>query len=411
MKVTIIGSGPAGLYAALVAQRNGAKVTLVEKSERLGGTCVLYGCIPSKAMLAPLGLAYSLNRLGREVKFTFQELRSLSMSTVDRVSKAVSLTLESAGIDVVHGNAELRSSKVHVGGEQIPSDAVIVATGTRKPDIKYTVASDDLPYYETDFNKVVLIGGGVGGVEYGWLLRMAGKEVTIVEKDSLLLPGHDQDLRTSVTSYFRRMGVNLMLNSIAKLENGSVTVNGEKLDADLVVMTFGRKFETFGFDELTSEGKIEVDEFMRTKVNGIYAAGDVTGSYTAHEAIHKGFVAGINATGGRKKYEGNAIPKVIYTEPQIAYVGRTEGICRKTNMTEIVRAVAEKRTEGFVKICRDEQGRITGGVAFSERGEEIITFVSTLMRIGVKVSDAIDVVLPHPSYLEAVWETLLRLQP
>lgn len=162
---------------------------------------------------------------------------------------------------------------------------------------------------------------------------------------------------------------------------------------------------------MTSEGKIEVDEFMRTKVNGIYAAGDVTGSYTAHEAIHKGFVAGINATGGRKKYEGNAIPKVIYTEPQIAYVGRTEGICRKTNMTEIVRAVAEKRTEGFVKICRDEQGRITGGVAFSERGEEIITFVSTLMRIGVKVSDAIDVVLPHPSYLEAVWETLLRLQP
>ncbi|BCS91702.1 NAD(P)/FAD-dependent oxidoreductase [Metallosphaera javensis (ex Sakai et al. 2022)] len=410
MKLTVVGSGPAGLYSALTASEQGAKVTLVDRSERLGGTCVLFGCIPSKAMMSPLFLSYAARKYGKSVEFSYSELEDLARSVVQRVSKGVEYMLESAGVEVVRGEAELHSGKVQVGGQSLESDAVVVATGTEKPNIPGTIASDDLHFLDRGFNSVLLIGGGVGGVEYGWLLHLAGKKVTIVEREDQLLPGHDRDLRVSVTSHFKRLGIDVRTNSTAEISE-RVKINGQPGDFDLVVFTFGRKPAVKGFEDLVGNKWISVNEYMETKVNRVYAAGDVTGTFTAHEAIHKGIVAGLNATGLRRRYRGDAVPKVLYTHPEIAYVGATEGKCVKLSMTEVVRAVAEKSTEGFIKVCVNEDGTLRGGVAFSERAEDIISMLALLMQLHVNVQDARELMVPHPSYLEGLWEALRRLKP
>ena len=406
--ITVVGSGPAGFYAAITASALGEKVTLVEEKDKLGGTCVLFGCIPSKAMLHPLVLSYTISRVGKTINFTYEELTKLAKDAVNRVSKGEEYTLESHEVKVIHGKAKLKGREIEVGGQALNSDKVIVATGTLKPT--GALASDDLPYLSRDFNKVIVVGGGVGGVEYGWLLRMVGKEVHVVEKEDLLLPKHDIDLRKSVTNHFLKLGFKLHMGVEAKIEGNTViTSKGERIEGDLVLLSFGRTPNLEGFEELKGERWLKVNEFLETPLQGVYGAGDVTGSFTAHEAIHKGVTASLNAVGNKRPYNGSAVPKVIYTIPQIAYVGRTEGDCRKIDMVSLPRAIAEKETEGFVKICQ-ENGRVIGGVAFSDRAEEIITLLAMAIRYNIDVRSLFDFPFPHPSYLESIWEVVREFE-
>ncbi|BFH72371.1 NAD(P)/FAD-dependent oxidoreductase [Sulfurisphaera javensis] len=409
--IVVIGSGPAGLYGALTASLLGEKVKLIEENEKLGGTCVLYGCIPSKAMLHPLALKYSLERIGKKVDFTYEELTKLAQDAINRLSKGVEYMLESAGVEVIHGKGILKGKEVEVSGQVLYPDKVLVATGTLKPEIKGTIASDDLPYLTKDFNVVTVIGGGVGGVEYGWLLHKVGKEVHIVEKDNLLLPKHDMDLRNSVTNHFKRIGVKLHLRTEAKIEEGKVKLSdGSEIKSDIILMSFGRKPNLNGIESLPHDYWIKVNEYMETPLKDIYAAGDVTGSFTAHEAIHKGYIAGLNMKGVKKAYDGTAVPKVIYTMPQVAYVGNTDrGRCVKVELSSLGRAITEKRTEGFVKIC-EENGKVIGGVAFSERAEEIISLIALGIKLKATVDELLDFHYPHPSYLEIIWEILRRFK-
>ncbi|AWR94733.1 FAD-dependent oxidoreductase [Acidianus brierleyi] len=407
MNITVVGSGPAGLYAAISAART-AKVKLVEKQDRLGGTCVLYGCIPSKAMLHPSILAYELSRLGRKIDFSFDEAQKFAKEAIDRLSKGAEYMLESQGVEVIHGTATYRSGKINVGNESIESDGIVIATGTEKPKVNFTIASDDIPYLNKDFNSVAVIGGGVGGVEYSWLIKMLGKDVHIFEKQNEILPYLDSDLRREVTKYFKKIGIKLHLGHDVTISENKVRFADEEFSADLILFTFGRKPLLDGFEEIPHEKWIRVDERMYTGVGNIYAAGDITGSFTAHEAINKGVVAGLNVIGNKKVYSPIGVPKVLYIEPQIAYVGNTNGKCVKINMAEVARAIAEKETEGFVKICF-ENNKIVGAVAFSERAEEIISLISVLMRSTLE--EAREFIAPHPSYLEAVWEALRRFEP
>lgn len=409
--IVVIGSGPAGIYGALTASLLGDRVKLIEEKEKLGGTCVLYGCIPSKAMLHPLALKYSLERIGKKVDFDYLDLIKLAQDAINRVSKGVEYILESAGVEVIHGKGVLKGKEVEVSGQTINPDKVLIATGTLKPTVMGTITSDDLPYLNKGFQKVVVIGGGVGGVEYGWLLHKVGKEVHIVEKEKLLLPKHDMDLRNSVTSHFKRIGIKLHLNTEAKIEEGKVKVShGEEIDTDLILMSFGRKPNLEGVESVPHTYWINVNEYMETQIKDIYAAGDVTGSFTAHEAIHKGYIAGLNMRGVRKAYSSDAVPKIIYTSPQIAYVGNTEdGKCVKIEMATIARAVAEKETEGFLKVCED-RGRIIGAVAFSERAEEIISMIALGIKLRASLEELIDFQFPHPSYLEIIWEVIRKLK-
>ena len=409
--IVVVGAGPAGIYGALTASLLGEKVKLIEEKEKLGGTCVLYGCIPGEAMIHPLTVKYSLERLGKNVDFTYEELTKIAQEAINRISKGVEYILESAGVEIIHGKAVLKGKEIEVSGQTYKPDKILVATGTLKPEIKGAIASDELPYLDEDFKKVVIVGGGVGGIDYAWMLHKVGKEVHLVEREPLLLPKHDQDLRNAVTNYFKRIGVNLHLGAEAKIEEGKVKLsNGEEIQADYIIVSFGRKPNLIGFESIPHKYFIDVNEYMETQIKDIYAAGDVTGSFTASEAIHKGYIAGLNMKGIRKSYDGKIVPKVIYTMPQIAYVGTTsQGKCVKIDMASLPRAITDKETEGFVKICEDN-GKIVGAVAFSERAEEIISLIALGMKLNASIDELLDFHYPHPSYLEAIWEALRQIK-
>ncbi len=402
MKFVVIGSGPAGFYASLVLSTKG-EVLLVEKEERLGGTCVNTGCIPGKAMMRPLALSYLLSKYNRKAEFGLDELQVLAKEASNRLSKGVEYVLEGAGVKVVHGVAKLKSGKVEVDGQTIDADGVVVATGLKRPN---ATASDDLIELK-GFRKVALIGGGVGGVEYAWLLKNAGKEVHVYERGPYLLPNVDEDLRVAVTNHFRKLGIKLHLNSEARVEGNAVITEEGREEFDVVVWTFDRKPNVDGIDlPLDDRGFIKVDERMYTGINNVYAAGDVTGSFTAHEAMRKGIVAGLNLIGIKTVYSGVNVPEVIYTEPQIAKFGLLKGECVKVEMASVARAITDKATEGFVKLCFNE-GRLVGGVAFSHDAEEIITLASAMA--GKTIEEIVNSQIPHPSYLEAIWEGAFRL--
>ena len=402
VKFVVIGSGPAGLYASLVLATRG-EVTLVEKAERLGGTCVNFGCVPGKAMIRPLALSYWLSRFNRKVDFDLEELQRLAKEASSRVSKGEEYLLEDAGVKVVHGVAKVKSGTVEVNGQTLAADGVVVATGLKRPE---AVSSDDLPELK-GLKKVALIGGGVGGVEYGWLLKVAGKEVHIYESGPYLLPRTDRDLSVAVTNHFRKLGVKLHLNVQARVEGNSVITNEGREEFDAVIWTFGRRPNVDGIElPLDDRGFIKVDERMYTGVGNVYAAGDVTGSFTAHEAMRKGVVAGLNLIGIRTTYSGLNVPEVIYTEPQIARFGKTEGECVRVDMASLTRGVADKATEGFVKLCFEE-GKLVGALAFSHRAEEIVTLASAMA--GKTIEEIVSSQMPHPSYVEAVWEGAFRL--
>jgi dihydrolipoamide dehydrogenase len=398
MRFAVIGSGPAGLYAALtLAQR--AKVTLIEQNEKLGGTCVLYGCIPGKAMLKAASLSAQAERLGKRLEFTFNEAQALARRASELISKGEEYLLSDAGVEVVHGRATLTGGTLRVNNETLRVDGVIVATGTKRPE---GTATDDLPYLN-DFHRIAVIGGGIGGVEYAWLLRKLGKEVHVYEAEDLLLPKHDPDLRRAVTSHFQKLGVRLHLKARARVEGNKVITEEGTQEFDVVLFSFGRKPNLEGIEVPTDErGFVRVDQFMFTGISNVYAAGDVTGSFTAHEAMRKGIVAALNLLGQRTAYDGTSVPKVIYTHPQIAYFGDvSNGDCVKVQVASLPRAVAEKESEGFVKVCFKE-GRLAGTVAFSPEAEGVVTLAS-LMR-GKRAEEILLEQIPHPSYLEAIWE-------
>lgn len=408
MKISVVGSGPAGIYSSLELAKRGHKVILIEKEDRLGGTCVLYGCIPSKAMLNPIHLLAGMEKIGKkDIKINMEELRKLGQESSFRISKGIEYMLEDSGVEVIHGTASLRSGMLNVNNESIQTDYIVLATGTYRERIKGIIYSEDLPYLNKDFNSVILIGGDVGGIEFGWMLRKLGKEVILIDKQSTLLPYLDKDISNAITTYFEKIGIKLYLNRTVKemKENEVILDNGERLTADVVYMTFGRKPSISGFEEVKHDPFIIVDEYLRTSVSNIFAAGDVIGTHTAHEAMYAGKIAAMNILGYKKKFNKNGIPKVIYIHPTIAYVGKMEGNCIRYNLASLPRAVTEKETDGFLKICVKDD-KIVGAQAFMKDAEEVISLISLLIRLNIKISDIKDFVAPHPSYIEAVTELL-----
>jgi len=300
---------------------------------------------------------------------------------------------------------------VKVGSQSIQTDKVIIATGTRRERQEWLNYTEDLPTLTSTFEKIVILGGDVGGVELAWLMRNLGKEVYLIEKQDSLLYYLDKDLREAVTNYFRKIGVKLFLNTeVSKIsKNLVVTQKGDEISGDVIFLTYGRKTNIEGFEKLSKDGKyIAVDEYLRTSVRNVYAAGDIIGTHTAHEAIYAGVIAGINASGGNEVFNAEGIPKVVYTHPQIAYVGKSEGKCVKVQVASLTRSLVDKDTEGFFKLCTQGE-EIKGAFAFMPYAEEAVTLVSLLMRAKVKLRQAIHMIPPHPSYMEAVYEALLRI--
>ncbi|BBD71705.1 pyridine nucleotide-disulfide oxidoreductase [Sulfodiicoccus acidiphilus] len=404
MKSVVLGSGPAGVYAAVMLSRN-SKVTLVDEKEKLGGTCVLYGCIPSKAMFHPFQLASGLRKFGLSRSISIEELQEVGREAADKVSKGVEYLLESYGVEIVRGKGKLSQNGMEVGTQTFPFDKAVIASGTSKPEVEGTVASDELPYINISGGKAVVIGGGAGGVEFAWFLSQCGMEVHIIESSDSLLQGGDPDISKAIKSNFLRRGIKLHLGvrALGSTKGKVILSDGTSIESDLTLFTFGRRPNSGGLG-LELKGKyIKVNELMSTSREGVYAAGDVTGTFTAHEAIHQGIVAGLNATGVTTIYEGEVVPKVIYTKPEIATVGKMEGESVKVSYNSLSRALADGEVEGFLKVFHTK-GRIVGATAYGERAEDLISIAGLAIKARMKVEDLFNYHFPHPSYMELLWE-------
>ncbi|MCY0860283.1 MAG: NAD(P)/FAD-dependent oxidoreductase [Sulfolobaceae archaeon] len=410
MKITVIGGGTAGFYSALISAFLGNKVTLIEKEDKLGGVCVNYGCIPSKAMYHLLHSITVLQSYRKIVNTSLEELQQFAKEASNKVSKGMEYTLEDNGVEIIHAKGSYRSGKILANNESINTDKVIIATGTSSN--KPTPGYEDLPFLTSDFNSAIVIGATFGGIELAWLLKSMKKEVTVVEKMDKILPSPDIDdeIRNAVYNYLRRLGIKLVLSAQAqKIEKDKVVlVNGETLKADIVFSAFGRYPAIEGFEELPHSKGLIVNEYLETPISNIFGAGDIIGTHTATEAVYGGTIASLNAFGLRKRFNTQAMPYVIYTKPEIAYAGRIEGNCVKTNVASLSRGAADKEFEGFLKLC-EKDGYLVGAQAFMEDAEDVIANISVLIRLKVKLDDILDIVYPHPSYLESILEAVRSL--
>lgn len=359
-ELTIIGGGPAGYHAALHAARRGAKVTLIEK-EKVGGTCLHKGCIPTKALLHGAAAFKGLKKLedyGISVenpRIDFLKLQRKKENVVNLVFSGLKSLVQSFPVEMVTGAARLTKNKtVIVKGreedKEIQAKNILISTGSVPANLPFLTAagknilnSDHALLLDEIPESLLIVGGGVVGVEFACFFSMLGAEVTVLEQFGTLLPEEDEDMGQQIAKVFRRNGMNIYTGtSLAEVSTKDgrlcARVKGEQkkdITADKVLLAVGRKpnVDGLGLEDAgvkVLSGKIVVDETMQTTVSGIYAAGDcVGGIQLAHCAMQEGIVAAQNALGEKTTMDYSSVPRCIYSEPEVACVGLTEKEARK----------------------------------------------------------------------------------
>lgn len=453
--VTIIGSGPGGYVAAIRAAQLGKKTAIIERYNSLGGTCLNVGCIPSKALLDS-----SEHYHNAKDKFEMHgiELKSLKVNMPQMISrknkvvaetvKGVEFLMKKNKIDVYHGHGSfvdkntVSIAKEDGSKEEITSDKIIIATGS-KPimpaafnyDKERVITSTEALNIEEVPKNMVLVGGGVIGLELGSVFARLGTNVEVVEFMDRIIPTMDKDCSKELMRALKKTGVKFHLKhkvSDVKINKKSVTVTVEKRDseesftinADYCLVAIGRYAYTdkLGLENVgiqtDDRGRIEVDDHLKTNVDNIYAIGDVIrGAMLAHKAEEEGtFVAEVIA-GEKPHIDYNLIPGVVYTWPEVASVGQTEeqlkeaGIPYKSGkfpFKALGRARASTDTEGMVKIlAHKETDEVLGVHMVGPRTADMIAEAVTAMEFRASAEDIARMSHAHPTYTEATKEAAL----
>ncbi len=443
--IAIIGGGPAGYVAAIRAAQLGAKVVLIEEKE-IGGTCLNRGCIPTKALLKTSDTAYNINKakeLG--VNLTFNSVNwETTINRKDRVVKSLRTGLESLisknQIRYIKGKAFIQSPNLvrashEEEGAIINCEKIIITSGSQPyvPDIlgidlEGVITSDEALELKEIPKNLVIIGGGVIGLEFATMFNSVGSKVTVVERLDKLLPNEDDDLGEELLKLMKRQGIKFKrgakVNQIVKAENLQVSIDEEGtvsvIETDLVLVAVGRRAKCLSSDIEAlgikiNNNAIVVNENMETNIKGIYAAGDVIGGkLLAHLSFAEGRVAAENALGIANKINYDAVPSCIYTIPEVATVGVNEieairkGIEIKSGRFDFRnngRALCLNQREGYVKVIVDKKtGVILGGQIIGENASEIISELTLAVAMKVKADFITQMIHPHPSLSEAIME-------
>ena len=455
--VVVIGTGPGGYVCAIKAAQLGLKTAVVEKRDTHGGTCVNVGCIPSKALLHAsekfAEVEHGLQALGVEVgkpKLNLKAMLALKTNVVDQNTKGLDFLMKKNKIDVLRGTGTiLGAGKVSVAGadgktQQVETKNIVIATGSDVAGIpgvkvefdeKVIVSSTGALEFTKVPGHLVVVGGGVIGLELGSVWARLGAKVTVVEYLDTILGGMDGEVAKQFQRMLGKQGITFKLGAkvtgVARAKKGATVtfepVKGgaaETIDADAVLVATGRKPYTDGLGlkeagvELDERGRVRTDGHLRTNVPGIYAIGDcIAGPMLAHKAEDEGVAVAEIIAGQAGHVNYDVIPSVVYTSPEVASVGKTEEELKKAGVDYKAgkfpfsangRARAMNATEGFVKILADKAtDRVLGGHIVGFGAGEMIHEIAVLMEFSGSAEDLARTCHAHPTMSEAVKEAAL----
>ena len=451
--IIIIGAGPGGYVCAIRCAQLGMKVAIIDKRKSLGGTCLNVGCIPSKALLDSSEHFHNAQKNfaahGIKIpapKVDLPQMIRRKQEVVDQTTGGIDFLMKKNNITVHHGTGSfVDATTIQVKGdktEKITAKHIVIATGSEPvtpPAFGYdgnrVITSTEALEITKLPKSMVMIGGGVIGLELGSVYARLGTKVTVIEYQDRLIPGMDKDLGKELMRSMKKLGVEFKLKHMVTKVDGlksKAKVEYKKRDTDDVVsieadyclIAIGRKAYTgeLGLDKIgvktDDRGRVEVDGHLATNVPNVYAIGDVIkGAMLAHKAEEEGVVLAEMLTGQKPHIDYNLIPGVVYTWPEVSGVGKTEeelkeaGIAYKVGkfpMRALGRSRASMDIEGMIKILADkETDELLGVHMIGARAADLIMEAVALMEFRASAEDMSRICHPHPTYSEAVKEAAL----
>ncbi|QYN51282.1 MULTISPECIES: dihydrolipoyl dehydrogenase [Apibacter] len=453
--IVIIGSGPGGYVSAIRCAQLGFKTALVEKYSHLGGTCLHVGCIPSKSLLDASELydkaLHQFKDFGIEITkptIDFSRMIQRKNEVVEQIGKGIDYLMDKNKITVFHGMGTFKSpNQLEVKDEKgniknLEARYFIIATGSKPANLPFAPADKERLITSTEAlnlkeipKHLLVIGGGVIGLELGSVYKRLGAEVTVIEFLDRLIPTMDGGLSKELLKVLKKQGMKFSLSTqVTKIERKgdkifiqAVEKNGKEImfEGDYCLVAVGRKpyTENLGWEkagiELDDQGRIKVNEHLQTNIPNIYAIGDVVrGPMLAHKAEEEGVLVAEQLAGQKPHIDYNLIPAVVYTWPEVAGVGKTEeqlleeGRSYKIGQFPIRalgRARASGDTDGFVKILADEAtDEVLGIHMIAARAADLIADAVTLLEYRASAEDIARMSHAHPTYAEAIKEAALE---
>lgn len=452
--VTVIGSGPGGYVAAIRCAQLGFKTALIEKYSTLGGTCLNVGCIPSKALLDSSEHYYNavnhFTEHGIDInkpKVNFKQMIDRKAAVVKQTCDGIDYLMKKNKIDVHHGFGSfvdkntIKISPDKGDATQITTDKVIIATGSKpsslpfaKIDKKRIITSTEALELKEIPKHLIVIGGGVIGMELGSVYARIGSQVTVVEYMDKIIPTMDSTMAKELTKVAKKQGIDCKVShKVTAIENKGKEVvvkaedkKGEQVEikGDYCLVAIGRRPYTDGLNleaaglSIDERGRIAVDDHLKTKVDNIYAIGDVVrGAMLAHKAEEEGTMVAEQLAGQKPHINYKLIPGVVYTWPEVASVGHTEEELKESGVAYKVgsfpfkalgRARASMDVDGLVKVLADKNtDEILGMHIIGARAADMIAAGVTAMEYRAAAEDVSRMSHAHPTYMEAVKEACL----
>lgn len=453
-KVTIIGSGPGGYVSAIKLAQLGAEVVLVEK-DNVGGTCLNRGCIPTKALVRSAEVYKGIREakkygcFAKDYGVDMDNVISRKDEIVSQLTGGIKHLLEANNVKIVTGVGEILDRNTVFVKDQlkettIHTEDIVIATGSTVSELPIPgIELDNVLKSEEALNmrelpkEIVIIGGGVIGMEFAFIYNSLGSKVSLIEYMPNILPTLDEDIQDTIRGIAEERGINIYTDSkvdrILDDENGKCIVgftNGEKkfISTEKVLVSVGRQpyIEGLKLDKVgikLSEDKmgIEIDDKMRTNIPNIYAIGDTTGKLQlAHVASAQGIVAAENIMNKESFIDYRNVPSAIFTDPEIATIGIDEKTADKENIDIEIgkfpfvsngKALTYGSTEGFVKIIIEKESKkVIGGAIIGPNATDLINELSIAISNGLTTDYIIDTIHPHPTTSESVFEAVLAAE-
>lgn len=424
--IAVIGGGVGGYYAAIRAAQLGKSVALVEK-EKLGGHCLNYACIPSKALIKAADMFFEMQHAEKfgihvdKVSINAKEMYDWRMSVSKKLEDGVAFLCKSNGVEVIKGTATFLSSKSLqlTNGTSLEFKKAIIATGSEPTPLKgFEFGGNVIGYKQALMldripRSMAILGAGYVAVEIGTLYAKFGTKVAIVARSDVLSK-FDREAVELLKKKMSELGVRIY-TGVTPVSHGPTSVtlsSGEKIDAEVIVVAVGLSPYTDGLGientevQLDEKGFVRVDNTLMTTDPNILAVGDVIGEpLLAHKAMRQGIVAAEVAAGQNSSYDNLAVPAVIFADPEMAVAGTLEGDgikVAKFPLTALGRSIALGTTNGFVKIAYDEDNIIRGVEIVSDDAGNMIAEAVVVIEMGATLEDVADSIHPHPTYSEAM---------